>query len=180
MTFEHNPSDEDPHGECRHEIQRLEAENAELKSQLVKEGPLNAEVWRLDELIAELEKWRSVTSGQTCVSFENLCYGASSLWHQTHRENYRAVDRRPKVLSQWMLENERCVKKDFPAQVLEVLTRFHAELAKYRTAIDKLRGVQRWRRSNAALLYERDPDGCLVFQRDLASILQELDQCQNR
>lgn len=32
MSPEHNPSDEDPHGECRHEIQRLEAENAKYRS----------------------------------------------------------------------------------------------------------------------------------------------------
>lgn len=30
MSFEFNPAEEDPHGECRHEIHRLEAINADL------------------------------------------------------------------------------------------------------------------------------------------------------
>ena len=30
MSFEFNPADEDPHGECRHEIHRLQAVNADL------------------------------------------------------------------------------------------------------------------------------------------------------
>jgi hypothetical protein len=34
MSFEFNPEDEDPHGECRHEIQRLKAINADLLNAL--------------------------------------------------------------------------------------------------------------------------------------------------
>ena len=62
-------------------------------------GPLNAERWTLDELLAELNKWKDIAGGKTCVSFECLCFGASSLWHQTHRENFRSVDRKPDALS---------------------------------------------------------------------------------
>lgn len=34
MGFEFNPADEDPHGECRHEIQRLKVILAEARRQL--------------------------------------------------------------------------------------------------------------------------------------------------
>ena len=84
-------------------------------------GPLNAERWTLDELLVELNKWKDQASGKTCVSFECLCFGASSLWHQTHRENFRAIDRKPEALSRWVLQNQGSVKQDFPLQVLELL-----------------------------------------------------------
>lgn len=92
-------------------------------------GPLNAERWTLDQLIAELHKWKDVMSGATCVSFENLCCGASSLWHQTHRENFRKIDRKPADLSRWVLHNVGGVKQDFPAQVLSVLQSQTAKIA---------------------------------------------------
>jgi hypothetical protein len=101
---------------------------AELEALLVKEGPLNAERWALDKLLEQLEQWKRIASGRTCVSFENLCFGASSLWHQTHRENFRAIDRKPDELSRWVLEHERCVMQDFPAQVLEVLERLRLRI----------------------------------------------------
>ena len=81
----------------------------------------------LDELLAELNKWKEVASGKTCVSFECLCYGASSLWHQTHRENFRKVDCKPEALSKWVLDHAGVVRQDFPAQVLELLVRLQAE-----------------------------------------------------
>lgn len=92
-------------------------------------GPLNAERWTLDELLVELNKWKNIASGKTCVSFECLCFGASSLWHQTHRENFRAVDRKPEALSRWILQNEGSVAADFPEQVLKVLKRLRARVA---------------------------------------------------
>lgn len=33
MSFDMNPADEDEHGECRHEIQRLKDENSRLKDE---------------------------------------------------------------------------------------------------------------------------------------------------
>jgi DNA mismatch repair ATPase MutS len=47
------------------QLKKLEKELEELK---VKEGLLNTERWTLDELIAELEKWKKMASGRTCVS----------------------------------------------------------------------------------------------------------------
>jgi hypothetical protein len=93
-------------------------------------GPISSERWTLDELIAELERWRSIASGKTCVSFVNLCFGSSSLWHQTHRENFRKIDNKPEALSRWVLEHERSVRNDFPAQVLDILQRLKAEQSK--------------------------------------------------
>lgn len=92
-------------------------------------GPLNAERLTLDELLVELNKWKKIASGRTCVSFECLCFGASSLWHQTHRENFRAVDRQPEALSRWILQNEGSVAADFPKQVLEVLKRLKSRVS---------------------------------------------------
>ena len=109
--------------------QRLLNEKVDLQQQLAdvttKEGPLNAERWTLDQLLKQLERWKQIAGGSTCVSFENLCYGASSLWHQTHRENFRAIDRKPDALSEWVLEHAGSVKADFPAQVLDILKRLH-------------------------------------------------------
>ncbi len=91
-------------------------------------GPLNSERWTLEALIEQLEKWRAIASGRTCVSFESLCFGASSLWHQTHRENFRAIDRKPEALSRWILDREKSVSSDFPQQVLTLLERQAAEI----------------------------------------------------
>ena len=115
------------------EIEQLQKQLAELQ---VKEGPLNAERWTLDALIAKLEEWKAVASGKTCVSFENLCFGASSLWLQTHRENFRAVDMKPEALSSWILDTEGSVRNDCPAQVLEVLIRLTEETRQLRTRGD--------------------------------------------
>lgn len=123
----------DPGGEvvreCLDEIERLMAELTEFTT---KEGPLNAERWTLDQLLTELEKWKVVASGKTCVSFENLCYGASSLWHKIHRENFRLVDRKPEALSRWVLNHAKCVMEDFPTQVLEILTKQQSEIERLR------------------------------------------------
>lgn len=105
----------------------------DVEKLLAKEGPLNTERWTLDELLTELEKWKRVASGRTCVSFENLCYGASSLWHQSHRENFRKVDRKPEALSRWILQHCGSVRQDFPEQVLEVLTQLKKPML-YRVA----------------------------------------------
>ncbi len=119
-------------------IQRLQAELKEAREQLVKEGPLNAERLTLDELLTELEKWKSVAGGNTCVSFECLCFGASSLWHQTHRENFRKIDRKPELLSRWIKEHCGSVNEDFPKQVLDVL-------CELKTANEALRSELAWR-----------------------------------
>lgn len=103
-------------------------------------GPISAEFWRLDELIAQLEKWKRVASGQTCVSFECLCYGASSLWHKTHRDNFRKIDRKPEELSRWVLDNANGVYDDFPKQVLGILQNQKAEIEKLRHLIRGLGG----------------------------------------
>ncbi len=100
------------------EVKSLRKQLAEFTA---KEGPLNAECWTLDKLLESLEKWKQIASGKTCISVENLCYGASSLWHQTHRENFRKVNRKPKALSEWVLQNYGSVRSDFPKQVLEIL-----------------------------------------------------------
>lgn len=108
--------------------------------ELVQGGPISAEFWRLDELIAQLEKWKRVASGQTCVSFECLCYGASSLWHKTHRENFRKIDRKPEELSRWVLDNANGVYDDFPKQVLGILQNQKAEIEKLRHLVRGLGG----------------------------------------
>ena len=104
----------------------------ELTSKLaefeVKEGPLNSERWTLDELLVKLNEWKAIASGKTCVSFECLCFGASYLWHQTHRDNFRKIDSKPEALSRWILDSEQGVHKDFATQVLSVLERQHAEI----------------------------------------------------
>jgi hypothetical protein len=127
-TFCHGELDQS--GEYTFSDQHVQAQwmawQAACRLASVKEGPLNSERWTLGELIAELEKWRELASGKTCVSFENLCFGASSLWHQTHRDNFRKVDRKPEALSRWILATEGHVTEDFPKQVLEVLQRLSA------------------------------------------------------
>ena len=117
------------------EIDRLQKDLADIQ---VKEGPLNAERWTLDALITKMEEWRAIASGKTCVSFENLCFGASSLWHQSHREGFRQVDRKPEALGRWILETEGSVKNDFPAQVLAVLIRLTAEIDRLQAIVDRL------------------------------------------
>lgn len=116
---------------------RLEA--AELARQWEREqaeqgGPISEESITLDELLNVLAEWKAVASGRTCVSFENLSYGASSLWHQTHRENFRKIDRKPEALSRWMLDQCGSVNDDFPAQVLALLQEQQAQVAAERAA----------------------------------------------
>ena len=100
-------------------------------------GPISSERMTLDELLVQLEKWKTILSGQTCVSFESLCVGSSSLWHQTHRENFRKIDRKPEALSRWVLEQTGSVQDDFPAQVLGLL---QAMAGKLQRAQDLLSG----------------------------------------
>ena len=103
----------------------MRADNAKLREQVAEleaqGGPVSEKRITLDELLEVLAKWKAVASGKTCVSFENLSYGASSLWHQTHRENFRKVDRRPEDLSRWVLSYAGFVNDDFPEQVLGIL-----------------------------------------------------------
>lgn len=111
-------------------------------------GPITAEYMTLDELLSILNKWRDIASGKTSVSFANLCYGASSLWHQSHMENFRAVDRKPRELSEWILNHDGCLKDDFPAQVLDVLKRLaanvdHAVAPPARTEAEKWASAER-------------------------------------
>lgn len=113
------------------QLQAAKEKIKELEALLVKEGPLNSEDMRLDDLLAILEQWKSVASGKTCVSFVNICYGASSLWHQTHMDNFRAVDRHPKELSEWVLNHVGHVSSfHFPEQVLEILKKLAEENAR--------------------------------------------------
>lgn len=100
------------------ELKKVRKQLAEFTA---KEGPLNVENWTLGHLMELLEKWKQIASDKTCISVENLCYGASSLWHQTHRENFRKVNAKPEALSRWVLMNEGSVRDDFAAQVLEIL-----------------------------------------------------------
>lgn len=120
------------------EVRRLVERCAELEAQ---GGPISSERWTLDELLVELNRWKAVASGRTCVSFESLCYGASSLWHQTHRENFRKIDCKPDQLSRWVLKQENEVRTDFPAQVLSILERQAAELTALRKERGDLRAV---------------------------------------
>lgn len=116
-------------------LRELRKTKDELLHIVAQGGPLNAERWTLDELIVKLEEWRKIASGRTCVSFESLCYGASSLWHQTHRENFRAVDRKPEELSGWVLTQFGTVHADdFPAQVLGILKAQQDEIARLKEA----------------------------------------------
>ncbi len=105
-------------------------------------GPVSSERMTLNELIEELEKWKKIASGKTCVSFENLCYGASSLWHQTHRDNFRKIDRKPEALSRWILSHDGCVKDDFPAQVLSILEKFQVERDALAAELATLKGAR--------------------------------------
>jgi hypothetical protein len=98
-------------------------------------GPISNEYCTLDQLLDEMLAWKRVAGGNTCVSFENLCYGSASLWHQTHRENFRKVDQKPEALSRWVLTHEQSVNDDFPAQVLEILQRQQAEIATLKSAV---------------------------------------------
>ena len=113
----------------RAELDKAQRERDELKQQVACGGPLNTERWTLDELLDELIKAKAVASGRTCVSFENLCWGSSSLWHQTHRENFRKIDRKPEELSRFVLNEFGGVQDDFAKQVLEILQRQKQELA---------------------------------------------------
>ena len=54
MSFDMNPLDEDPHGECRFEIERLTAENEELRRVLVQAGQLE-HAYRSDMLPDEFD-----------------------------------------------------------------------------------------------------------------------------
>lgn len=124
----------------------LIAESPELAAVEAKEGPLNAERMTLDELLEILAKWKAVASGKTCVSFENICYGASSLWHQTHRENFRKIASRPEALSRWVLEHASCVMEDFPAQVLCILEELKQQVGSAEAERAKLRrDAAKWR-----------------------------------
>ena len=122
-------------GELEQQLADKERECGELKEQ---GGPLDSERCTLDELLEVLSRWKAVASGGTCVSFQNLCYGASSLWHQTHRENFRKVDRKPEALSRWVLEHAGSVHDDFPAQVLSILVSLKARLAERGESVGEL------------------------------------------
>ena len=121
-------------------IEKHETELSELKKLfdefMVKEGPLNSESMTLDELLVVLGKWKGIASGRTCVSFVQLCYGASSLWHQTHRDNFRSIDRKPEELSRFVLETYGSVMQEFPQQVLDILINLQAENTRLRSELN--------------------------------------------
>lgn len=76
MTFEFNPADEDPHGECRHEIQRLEAENERLRVEMVDSTFLSVEeveeLYRLRSLIERLRGVQRRDYGSFGVGLEGM------------------------------------------------------------------------------------------------------------
>lgn len=67
MTFDMNPAEDDPHGECRHEIDRLQAENQRLReamdclfaiaiqSEGIAGWHMNGEVFQWDDVFASNE-----------------------------------------------------------------------------------------------------------------------------
>jgi len=111
----------------RKDVADLQLRILELEKQVAKGGPISAEYMKLDDLLAEMEKWKAVASGQTCVSFVRICYGASSLWHQSHMKNFRKIDRKPRALSEWVLEHAGTLATKFPDQVLEILKKLSEE-----------------------------------------------------
>ncbi len=142
---------------------QLERELSEANQKLACGGPLNSERWTLREFIAEMEKIKSIASDQTCVSFECFCWGASSLWHQTHRDNFKQIDRKPEALSAFVLEELGGVNTvDFPKQVLELLQSLKAELA-------------RCRHSNAAYVKQLDWE---ALRRELAVARQRIAELE--
>ena len=86
-----------------------------------------------------MENVKAIASDGTCVSFDNFCWGACSLWHQTHRENFKKIDRKPKELSRFVLEECGSVCDDFPKQVLQLLQRMKAERDALRRIVDEPR-----------------------------------------
>lgn len=107
---------------------QLEARLAEAEEKLSCGGPLNVERWTLSEFLKEMERVKSIASDRTCVSFECFCWGASSLWHQTHRDAFRQVDRKPEELSRFVGEEMGGVNTaDFPKQVLSLLESMKSE-----------------------------------------------------
>lgn len=110
-------------------IPELEKFQVELLANPPSGGPISTERWTLREFMDEMEKVKAVASDRTCVSFECFCWGASSLWHQTHRDAFRQVDRKPEALSRFVDEECGGVNAvDFPKQVLELLVKWKKEL----------------------------------------------------
>lgn len=143
--------DEDDNTEWRQHIKDsnlLLSELKKVRQQLaeftVKEGPLNAERWTLGHLMEVLENWKQIASDKTCISVENLCYGASSLWHQTHRENFRKVNAKPEALSRWVLANEGSVHDDFATQVLEILEKLKEDNLRFCLIDDRTPLTHEW------------------------------------
>ncbi len=70
MSFDMNPADEDPHGECRHEIETLRTENAALKKDASRYRLLRKSHWS-DEGLCVTEA-RNVKLGVDCPATERL------------------------------------------------------------------------------------------------------------
>lgn len=84
-------------------------------------GPESSERMTLRELLDVLHGWEKIASDKTCVSFAHLCYGASSLWYQSHMSNFRKINRDQRELSEFVLNRCGSLRDDFGAQVLELL-----------------------------------------------------------
>lgn len=155
--------------DLRANLAEAERERDELKAQ---GGPISEERCTLDELLEVLAKWKAVASGKTCVSFQNLCYGASSLWHQTHQANFLKVDRKPEELSRWVLQYAGFVQDSFPEQVLGIL----ADLLETRNRLGGEREVEKHRAETAeARVREleaklKSTEGCLTSYKLLYDV----------
>lgn len=55
MSFEFNPADEDPHGECRHYIHRLEQTIRDIESLLLDHSEYDSKIGLVYDLIDSLD-----------------------------------------------------------------------------------------------------------------------------
>ena len=106
--------------ETEHQMRTLEIEVLHDSGEPLA-GPMSRERMTLGELREELSRWSVIASDKTCVSFAHLCYGASSLWYQTHIVNWRKINREQRELSEFVLSRCGEVLEDFPRQVLDLL-----------------------------------------------------------
>ena len=106
--------------ETEHQMRTLEIEVLHDSGEPLA-GPMSREWMTLGELQDELMRWSRIAGYHTCVSFAHLCYGASSLWYETHIANWRKINREQRELSEFVLTRCGKVVEDFPKQVLDLL-----------------------------------------------------------
>jgi hypothetical protein len=82
----------------------FELQEAREKLAKLEGGGMSSSYMKLDDLIAWLQNAKEIASGKTCVSFDSLMWGATSLWYQTHRDNGLAAMKHPNALSAFMLK----------------------------------------------------------------------------